>query len=154
MDPPVLARIGAVLKRTAALLLLLLMVRAAPPAWADTAVMWNLVDADGQRLAALLFKQPDPAYPPGLRLRLNARSSGLAFDHHRPLQLMDSRGGIHSLINRSAELVAPGTPTWPDGSAQFELAGLSPLPDGSTALRLTVSTTAGDRLFAAGPPQT
>jgi hypothetical protein len=154
MVPIVFARLGPIVQRTAALVLFLLLAWIAPPAWAETPVSWNLVDADGQRLAALLFKQPDPAYPPGLRLRLNARSSGLAFDHHRPLQLMDSRGGIHSLINRSAELVAPGTPTWPDGSAQFELAGLSPLPDGSTALRLTVSTTAGDRLFAAGPPQT
>jgi hypothetical protein len=93
MVPPVLARLGAVLKRSAALLLLLLMVWTAPPAWADTPVSWNLVDADGQRLAALLFEQSDPAYPPGLRLRLNARSPGLAFDHQRPLQLMDSRGG-------------------------------------------------------------
>lgn len=153
MVPPVLARLGAVLKRSAALLLLLLMVWTAPPAWADIPVSWNLVDGDGQRLAALLFEQSDPAYPPGLRLRLNARSPGLAFDHQRPLQLLDSRGGVQSLANRSAELVPPGTSSRPDGSAQFDLAGLSPLPEGSTALRLTVSTTAGERLYAAGPPQ-
>lgn len=139
---------GFVLRRGVALLLLLLLIWIGRPAWAAPLARWSLVDPEGQRLTAVVFEQPDPADPPGLRLRLNARSPGLRLDHRRPLLWRDGQGEIHVLINRSAELVPPGATLLPDGSAQFDLAAVRPLPDPHQPLRLTVPTAGGDRPFA------
>lgn len=92
----------------------------------------------------MLFKQPDPAYPTGFRLRLNALEPGLALDHQRPLLLDD--GGEHrwQLPNRSAELVATGVAGLPPGSAQFNTAALVPAPSAVQPLRLQVPLAGGE----------
>lgn len=99
---------------------------------------WNLTDPQGSRWGLTLFEQPDPAYPAGWRLRLQARSPGQTVDHHRPLQLSDGLGGTWTLPNRSEELVPPGDGTIPAASGQFDAGELTPRPSDVLPLRLEV----------------
>ena len=115
------------------------------PATAQAAAMaeaspqrWTLSDAAGQRWGLVLFEQPDPAYPAGPRLRLNALEPGLRIDHQRPLQVDDGAGRQWQLPNRSEELVAVDATALPPGAAQFDAASLVPAPSDSRPLRLLV----------------
>lgn len=121
---------------------------------------WTLSDAAGQRWGLVLFEQPDPAYPSGFRLRLNALEPGLALDHQRPLLLDD--GGDHrwQLANRSGELVAAGVNPLPPASAQFDTTGLVPAPSTVQPLRLRVPLAGGEAgtegtalMLGAGPTE-
>ncbi len=136
------------------LALLALALALAPlPALADLSGHWSLDDGSGHRLGAILFEQPDPDFPPGLRLRLNAQSPGLTLDHHRPVVLGDGQGQQWQLANRSEELVPIGTTSLPAGSAQFDLASLRAFPGVALSLRLSVPTSAGDLSYGLGPAQ-
>jgi hypothetical protein len=110
------------------------------PAWAATDTQhWNLTDQAGHGWGLTLFEQPDPAYPQGLRLRLNARAPGVDVDHDRPLSLSDNRDGAWTLPNRSAELVPSSQGAIiPAASAQFDAESLSPRPSDVLPLRLAV----------------
>ncbi len=125
-----------------ALLALLLLLPAAPVLALDGARTWSLTDLDGRRWGVSLFEQPDPAYPGGLRLRLNARSPGLSLDHDQPLAARDGQGNSWSLPNRSGELVNRGEPL-PDASAQFDAVALDPPPSPVMPLQLEVPLAGG-----------
>lgn len=109
------------------------------PAWASTDPQrWNLTDQAGHSWGLTLFEQPDPAYPRGLRLRLNVRAPGVEVDHDRPLSFRDTLDGVWTLPNRSGELVPPGQEPIPAGSAQFDAESLLPRPSDVLPLRLAV----------------
>jgi hypothetical protein len=114
------------------------------PAWAtaDTE-RWNLTDQAGHGWVVTLFEQPDPAYPGGLRLRLNARAPGVEVDHDRPLSVKDTLDGVWTLPNRSAELVQAGQEGIPVGSAQFDTESLIPRPSDVLPLRLALPLSDG-----------
>jgi hypothetical protein len=140
-----------------ALVLLLVVLGLGPgTALADAAPQrWNLTDQGGQRWSLSLFAQPDPAYPGGDRLRLNALSPGLAVDHRRPLRISDGLGQAWQLANRSEELVAPGAEALPPGSAQFDAADLRPRPSEALPLLLAVPLAGGEEaLLPLGPQET
>lgn len=109
----------------------------AAPLAAALPARWNLGDQNGQRWQLALFEQPDPAYPSGWRLRLNALSPAQAPDQQRSLEVSDSLGRHWSLANVSAELVPPGEEI-PAGSAQFRLDDLSPRPSEALPLQLNL----------------
>ncbi len=146
-DPPGVLRavsVGLVATLAALGLAVGLLLPARPLMAAEAPQHWTLSDAAGQRWGLVLFEQPDPAYPSGFRLRLNALEPGLALDHQRPLLLDD--GGNHrwQLPNRSAELVATEGAALPPGSAQFDTAGLVPAPSAVQPLRLQVPLAGGE----------
>lgn len=121
------------------LLTTLLVLGSAASASAAPAIQrWSVSDALGHGWSLSLFEQPDPDFPPGWRLRLNARSPGLSLDHERPLAIGDGLGGAWELANRSEEMVDKGENTVPAGSAQFDAAGLDPRPSDALALQLTL----------------
>jgi hypothetical protein len=124
------------------LLVLVLLLPAAPALAQGEARTWSLNDLDGRRWGLSLFEQPDPAYPSGLRLRLNARSPGLSPDHDRPLAVRDGQGNSWRLPNRSGELVNRGEPL-PDTSAQFDAVALDPPPSPVMPLQLEVPLAGG-----------
>jgi hypothetical protein len=131
------------------LLALVLLLPAAPALALDGARTWSLDDLDGQRWGVSLFEQPDPDYPSGLRLRLNARSPGLSLDHGQPLAVRDGQGNSWSLPNRSEELVtrqeaARGEAALPATSAQFDAVALDPPPSPVMPLQLDVPLAGGD----------
>ncbi len=136
-------------------MLLLLALGLAPGlALADTAPQrWTLTDQGGQTWSLTLFAQPDPAYPSGDRLRLNALAPGVAVDHGRPLRISDGLGQEWNLTNRSEELVAPGAGALPPGSAQFDAAGLQPPPSEALPLRLAVPLAGGEEALVPLGPQ-
>jgi hypothetical protein len=101
---------------------------------------WSLTDSSGHLWGLTLFKQPDPAYPDGWRLRLTARSPGQGVDHQRPLLLSDGLGGAWVLPNRSEELVRHGEEVIPESSAQFDVHALDPRPSEVLPLQLEVPT--------------
>lgn len=105
---------------------------------------WALRDQAGHAWSLTLLEQGDPAYPPGLRLRLTDRSGTQQLDHSRPLRLRDGLGGDWELANRSNELVPAGAVDVPAGSAQFDLAGLEPRPRAELPLALEVPLAVGD----------
>ncbi|MCP9883511.1 DUF3122 domain-containing protein [Synechococcus sp. ATX 2A4] len=127
---PALAEAPALAEGSAAALAAA-MAEASPP-------HWTLSDAAGQRWGLVLFEQPDPAYPAGPRLRLNALEPGQRIDHQRPLQVDDGAAQQWQLPNRSEELVAAGETALPPGAAQFDAAGLVPPPSDRRPLRLLV----------------
>ena len=114
---------------------------------------WDLRDGAGQGWGLVLFSQPDPAYPPGWRLRLTARTGGIALDHQQPLQLDDGLGQQWLLQNRSAELVSPGEGPLPLQSAQFDLESLQPRPSEALPLHLRVPLEDGEAELVLGPDQ-
>ncbi len=118
-----------------ALLLLPLQAQAA-----SDAQRWSLTDSSGHLWGLTLFEQPDPAYPAGWRLRLNARSPGQSVDHQRPLLLSDALGGAWLLPNRSGELVVIGAEDIPEASAQFDADAMEPRPSEVLPLQLQVPT--------------
>ncbi|MEB3322309.1 MAG: DUF3122 domain-containing protein [Synechococcaceae cyanobacterium] len=123
----------------ASLLLVVAAPRPAAAAPAEAAPQrWVLRDQSDRSWGLTLFSQPDPAYPSGWRLRLSARSPGLAVDHERPLTLQDGMGSAWSLPNRSAELVPWGETGLPAASGQFDAAALEPRPSEALPLRLEV----------------
>lgn len=137
-----------------------LLLPARPLMAAEAPQHWTLSDAAGQRWGLALFEQPDPAYPSGFRLRLNALEPGLALDHQRPLLLDD--GGDHrwQLPNRSTELVATEGAALPPGSAQFDTTALVPAPSAVQPLRLQVPLADGEAdaaettlMLGAGPTE-
>jgi len=142
----------------ASLLLLVLLALGLVPgmALADTAPQrWTLTDQEGQPWSMALFAQPDPAYPGGDRLRLNALAPGVAVDHGRPLRVSDGLTQVWTLTNRSEELVAPGAGALPPASAQFDAAGLQPPPSEALPLRLVVPLAGGEEaLLPLGPQPT
>ena len=145
---PVTPRPGRLSRLLPWLLALLLLLPAAPALALDGARTWSLDDLDGRRWGLSLFEQPDPAYPTGLRLRLNGRSPGLAPDHDRSLAVRDGQGTTWSLPNRSEELVvrqeaARGEAALPPGSAQFDAAALDPPPSPVMPLQLDVPLAGG-----------
>jgi hypothetical protein len=99
---------------------------------------WALQDQHGGRWGLVLLRQPGAGDAEGWRLRLNALSPGVRLDHRRPLLLEDGLGGHWSLANRSDELVPADAPALPDGSAQFDAAALSPVPEAFLPLRLRI----------------
>jgi hypothetical protein len=101
---------------------------------------WTLADASGRSWGMSLFEQPDPAYPPGRRLRLTARSAGQTVNHRRPLLMSDGLGGAWTLPNRSEELVREGEDVIPGGAAQFDVHDLDPRPSEVLPLQLQVPT--------------
>ncbi|QNI70566.1 DUF3122 domain-containing protein [Cyanobium sp. NS01] len=124
----------------AVLLALVLMVLPLQATAADDPLRWSLTDSSGHLWGLTLFEQPDPAYPAGWRLRLNARSPGQAVDHQRPLLLSDALGGDWLLPNRSGELVALGAEDLPETSAQFDADAMEPRPSEVLPLQLQVPT--------------
>jgi hypothetical protein len=120
------------------LLLLVLQIGALPA--------WGLTDQSGHRFSLLVFEQPDPAFPAGWRLRVNALAPGLELDHNRPLLVSDGMGALWSLPNRSEELVPPGADALPPGSAQFDADALVPRPGDAAPLRLQLPTAGGEEL--------
>ena len=135
--------------------LLLALVLALVPAHAGAAEIqrWDLRDGDGERWGLVVFTQPDPAYAPGWRLRLTARTPAAALDHHEPLRLDDGLGHLWPLENRSAELVAPGESALPVQSAQFDLEGLQPCPSAVVPLHLKLVLADGEAELLLGPDQ-
>ena len=111
---------------------------------------WTLQDQASRPWSLTLLEQGDPAYPPGLRLRLTDRSNSQRLDHGRPLQLRDGLGGAWELENRSGELVPAGETALPDGSAQFDLPVLEPQLRAEVPLVVIVPLASGDstRLMA------
>ncbi|MCT0219831.1 DUF3122 domain-containing protein [Synechococcus sp. CS-1329] len=132
-------------------LLLTLLLALGLPAPAPAAALigsWRVVDDAGHGWGLSLFEQPDPAYPSGWRLRLNAHVPGVEADHGRPLRLRDGLGGAWTLTNCSDEMVppgdAPGEAPVPAGSAQFDVAGLDPRPSAVAPLRLELPLAGGE----------
>lgn len=150
--PPRLMGVGACpaprrLWRTvfaAVLLTLTLLVLPLQAAAAVEPQHWTLTDASGRPWGMSLFEQPDPAYPPGRRLRLTARSPGQVVDHRRPLLLSDGFGSAWTLPNRSEELVRQGEDGIPGGAAQFDVHDLDPRPSEVLPLQLRVPTDDGE----------
>jgi len=114
---------------------------------------WALSDGAGHRLNAVVFEQPFPAYPSGLRIRLNALDAKTTLDHSQQLVLSDSMGQEWSLPNRSEEMVQKGVSPIPPGSAQFDLDGLMPKPSEALPLHLAVPTAEGLLGFDLTPEQ-
>jgi hypothetical protein len=114
---------------------------------------WSLSDGGGHRLKAMVFEQPDPEYPSGLRIRLNALDAKTTLDHTQQLVLSDSMGQEWSLPNRSEELVQKGGGAIPAGSAQFDLDALIPRPSEAIPLHLRVPTAAAVLGFDLTPEQ-
>lgn len=135
--------------------LLLALVLVLLPAGAGAAEIqrWDLRDGDGEPWGLVVFPQPDPAYAPGWRLRLTARTPAAALDHHEPLQLDDGFGRLWQLDNRSAELVGPGESPLPLQSAQFDLEGLQPRPSAVLPLHLKLVLADGEAELLLGPDQ-
>jgi hypothetical protein len=108
-------------------------------------------DALGGRYQLRIFEQPDPAFPAGLRLRVNALDPAESLSHSAPLRLSNGMGRTWQLSNRSEELVPAGSPTAPPpGSAQFDLGALQPRPTAVEPLQLTLVTAAGNRSITLG----
>lgn len=126
------------------LVLVLALGWSAPAAATEVMGSWRVVDDAGRGWGLSLFEQPDPAFPAGWRLRLNAHAPGVAADHGRPLRLRDDLGGVWMLENRSEEMVPPGAAAIPAGSAQFDAAGLDPRPSAVAPLRLELPLGDGD----------
>ncbi len=120
----------------ACLALLLALGWSAPAAATEVIGRWRVVDDAGHGWGLSLFEQPDPAFPAGWRLRLNAHVPGVAADHERPLRLRDGLGGAWSLANCSEELVPPGErqrcpPARPSSMSPASIPGPAPwLPCG------------------------
>jgi hypothetical protein len=113
---------------------------------------WTLQDQAGRPWSLTLLEQVDPAYSPGLRLRLTDRSGRLRLDHSKTLQLRDGLGGAWELANCSVELVPAGEAILPASSAQFDLAGLEPRPRAELPLALAAPLESGDFVeLVAGP---
>jgi hypothetical protein len=108
------------------------------PALAQLPQRWTLQDQAGRSWSLTLFEQADPAYPGGLRLRFTDRTGRMRLDHHRPLQLRDGLGGAWELASRSDELLPAGVDDRPAGSAQFDLAGLQPIPRAEIPLAMAI----------------
>jgi hypothetical protein len=109
-----------------------------PAPAAEAAQRWTVTDQAGHRWTLTLFEQPDPDFPPGWRLRLNALTADVAIDHDRPLRLRDGMGGTWQLANRSVELVPAGAALIPAGSAQFDAVGLEPRPSEALPLGMVL----------------
>jgi hypothetical protein len=105
---------------------------------------WSLPDEAGTRWGLSLFSQPDPDYPPGLRLRLQSLSGSRLPDHHAALRLRDAAGTEWILPNRSGELVPLDQDRIPDASAQFDAGALEPRPSDVLPIRLSVPLVGGD----------
>jgi len=148
-----LIRLTVVLRRSVlgVLPFLLVLLLGAVPALA--AESWALSDGAGHRLNAVVFEQPFPAYPSGLRIRLNALDAKTTLDHSEQLVLSDSMGQEWSLPNRSEEIVQKGVSPIPSGSAQFDLDGLMPKPSEALPLHLAVPTAEGVLGFDLTPEQ-
>jgi hypothetical protein len=132
--------------------LVLLLALPLPSMAADPPQRWSLSDADGRGWGLTLFTQPDPAYPEGWRLRLNASRSDLRVDHERPLRLRDNLGGAWTLRNCSPELVPAGGAALPAGSAQFDAGDLVPRPSDVLPLQLSVPLADGrETTISLGP---
>ena len=130
----------------ACLALLLALGWSAPAAATEVIGSWRVVDDAGHGWGLSLFEQPDPAFPAGWRLRLNAHVPGVAADHERPLRLRDGLGGGWTLANCSEELVPPGEAAVPASSAQFDVAGLDPRPSAVAPLRLELPLADGSSI--------
>ncbi|MDM7938358.1 MAG: DUF3122 domain-containing protein [Cyanobium sp. CZS 48M] len=115
---------------------------------------WSLKDGAGHRLNAMVFEQPFPEYPSGLRIRLNALDAKTKLDHHQQLLLSDSMGQEWSLPNLSEEIVKKGGTPIPPRSAQFDLDALMPRPSEALPLHFTVASTEGALDFDLTPEQT
>ncbi len=124
-------------------LLATLALAGAQPAWSAPPPSWSLSDGSGHRLALTLFDQSDPAFPPGWRLRLTARTPALALDHDRPVRIEDGLGGVWTLANTSLELVPLGATLLPAGAAQFDATDLWPRPSPVLPLRIQVPLEGG-----------
>ena len=136
-----------------AFLLVLVVVLLPAGAGAAEIQRWDLRDGDGEPWGLVVSPQPDPAYAPGWRLRLTARTPAAALDHHEPLRLDDGLNHLWQLDNRSSELVAPGESALPPQSAQFDLEGLQPRPSGVLPLHLKLVLVDGEADLVLGPAQ-
>jgi hypothetical protein len=149
-----LRRWAAIARIAALALALLLMTVLACPAGAHAlkSRSWLLKDQAGRSWSLTLLEQADPAYPGGLRLRITDRTGTQPLDHQRPLRLSDGLNGAWQLANSSQELVPAGSDTLPQGSAQFDLAGLEPRPRAELPLLLEVPLASGGAAeLLAGP---
>jgi hypothetical protein len=145
------AQAWAPLFRAALSLLLaawLLVLGPAPASAGADLQRWTISDQDSHRWGLSLFRQPDPHFPSGWRLRLTALSPDVTIEHERPLQAIDAMGRRWVLANRSEELVPRHEAVIPQGSAQFDAAGLVPRPVATSPLRLLLPLPAGQEVGA------